>query len=115
SSASTYSTYSLSLHDALPICDSIKIRRFALLHKQFDPDDDEITRTRKIRRSVINDRYGDIISALARGDDSVDVSSVITYQDGSTVKRELSLRIYDLSTYVRPEGLARRPVWSGRR
>lgn len=97
------------------LSDSIKIRRFALLHKQFDPDDDEITRTRKIRRSVINDRYGDIISALARGDDSVDVSSVITYQDGSTVKRELSLRIYDLSTYVRPEGLARRPVWSGRR
>src|SRR5699024_11671927 len=72
------------------LSDSIKIRRFALLHKQFDPDDDEITRTRKIRRSVINDRYGDIISALARGDDAVDVSSVITYQDGSRSEEHTS-------------------------
>ena len=95
--------------------ESIRIHRFVLLHKQFDPDDDEITRTRKVRRSVIDERYSDIIDALGRGDDSVDVSSVITYQDGTTVKRELELKIFDLTTYQAPAGLARRPVWSGRR
>ncbi|HEU5144474.1 MAG TPA: AMP-binding protein, partial [Dermatophilaceae bacterium] len=41
--------------------ESIRVNRFVLLHKQFDPDDDEITRTRKVRRNVIQDRYGDII------------------------------------------------------
>jgi long-chain acyl-CoA synthetase len=38
--------------------ESIAVRRFLLLHKQLDPDDDEITRTRKVRRNVIEDRYG---------------------------------------------------------
>ncbi|MDQ3156360.1 MAG: AMP-binding protein [Actinomycetota bacterium] len=95
--------------------ESIRIHRFVLLHKQFDPDDDEITRTRKVRRSVIDERYSDIIAALARGDESVDVSSVIAYQDGTTVKRELNLRIFDLMRYEAPAGLNRRPVWSGRR
>ena len=95
--------------------ESIRIRRFVLLHKQFDPDDDEITRTRKVRRSVINERYAVIIAALDHGDDWVEVSSVITYQDGTTVKRELSLRIFDLTNYAPPVGLSRRPVWSGRR
>ena len=48
--------------------ESIRVQRFVLLHKQFDPDDDEITRTRKVRRNVIQDRYGLIIDALNRGD-----------------------------------------------
>ena len=95
--------------------ESIRIRRFTLLHKQFDPDDDEITRTRKVRRTVINERYADIINALNRDDEAVNVNSVITYQDGTTVKRDLTLRIFDLTNYVPPAGLNRRPVWSGRR
>lgn len=95
--------------------ESIRIHRFVLLHKQFDPDDDEITRTRKVRRSVIDERYGDIIDALSRAAESVDVSSTIAYQDGTTVKRELTLKIFDLMSYEPPAGLSRRPVWSGRR
>lgn len=95
--------------------ESIRVRRFVLLHKQLDPDDDEITRTRKVRRNVIADRYGDIISALSRGDEQVDVRSRITYQDGSSVERVLQLDIFDLTTYTVPQGRGRRPVWSGRR
>ncbi len=97
--------------------ESIRIRRFVLLHKPLDPDDDEITRTRKVRRSVINERYADIIAALRRGDDTVAVRSVITYQDGSTVERRLDLRIVDLDDPTLPaaSSAARRPVWSGRR
>ncbi|NYF99322.1 AMP-binding protein [Janibacter cremeus] len=95
--------------------EGIRVRRFVLLHKQLDPDDDEITRTRKVRRNVIADRYGDIIAALARADDRVDVRSRITYQDGSSTERVLELGIFDLTTYSVPEGRGRRPVWSGRR
>ena len=95
--------------------ESIRVGRFLLLHKQFDPDDDEITRTRKVRRNVITERYADIISALESGAPGVDVSTTVTYQDGSTVQREIRLAIVDMSTYHVPEGRKRRPVWSGRR
>lgn len=95
--------------------EAIQVERFLLLHKQLDPDDDEITRTRKVRRNVIDERYADLIAALRRGDQEVSISSRITYQDGSSVLRELVLRIFDLTTYQIPAGRGRRPVWSGRR
>ncbi|MEO7131719.1 MAG: AMP-binding protein [Dermatophilaceae bacterium] len=95
--------------------ESIRIKRLVLLHKQFDPDDDEITRTRKVRRNVIAQRYSDIISALAEGADEVSLRSLISYQDGSSVERNLVLTIVDLTTFRAPEGRGRRPVWSGRR
>jgi long-chain acyl-CoA synthetase len=95
--------------------EGIQVRRFVLLHKQFDPDDDEITRTRKVRRSVIGDRYGAIIAALGNGSERVGVTSTVTYQDGSRVDRTIDLRIVDLTTFREPEGRGRRPVWSGRR
>lgn len=95
--------------------EGIRVRRFVLLHKPLDPDDDEITRTRKVRRTVIHDRYAGIIAALRRGDEQVSVRSRVTYQDGTTVERELVLRIVDLTGYAIPPGRGRRPVWSGRR
>jgi len=95
--------------------ESIRVQRFVILHKQFDPDDDEITRTRKVRRSVINKRYADIITALGKGEPSVQVHSSVTYQDGTTVERTIDLRIFDLTSYAVPAGQGRRPVWSGRR
>jgi long-chain acyl-CoA synthetase len=95
--------------------ESIRVKRFVLLHKQFDPDDDEITRTRKVRRNVIQDRYGVIIDALAGGADDVTIRSLITYQDGTQVERNLVLDIVDMTTFRAPEGRGRRPVWSGRR
>ena len=95
--------------------ESIRVQRFVLLHKQFDPDDDEITRTRKVRRNIIQDRYAAIIEALARGDERVGITTTVTYQDGTKVDRTIDLRIVDLTTYRVPEGRGRRPVWSGRR
>ena len=95
--------------------EAIRVERFVLLHKQLDPDDDEITRTRKVRRNVIDERYAAIIAALRGGEEEARISSRITYQDGASVVRELALRIFDLTTYEIPQGRARRPVWSGRR
>ena len=93
----------------------VQVRRFCLLHKQFDPDDDEITRTRKVRRNVISQRYGDIVAALHDGSDQVQVRSLVTYQDGSSAERVLTLDIVDLTGYQPPRHDRERPVWSGRR
>ena len=73
--------------------EGVRIRRFVLLHKQLDADDEELTRTRKVRRGTINARYGEIIGALFGQEDEVALKSVVTYQDGSQVEREISLRI----------------------
>lgn len=95
--------------------DAIKVRRFLLLFKQLDPDDDEITRTRKVRRNVIADRYAALIDALDRGEESVSITNTVTYQDGTSVDRTITLRIRDLEGYVPPKHKKQRPVWSGRR
>jgi long-chain acyl-CoA synthetase len=97
------------------LAESIRVRRFVLLHKQFDPDDDEVTRTRKVRRNVIADRYGEIIAALERGDESATIRSTVTYQDGTRLERTLVLDVVDLTTFHAPDARGRRPVWSGRR
>lgn len=117
--ASKPEIYELVAEDVLrtngDLPEGIQVRRFVLLHKQLDPDDDEITRTRKVRRNVIEQRYADIIAALDRGDAEVTIASTVTYQDGTSVERTIPLRIFDLDTFSVPEGRGRRPVWSGRR
>ena len=60
-----------------------EVSRFALLFKELDADDGELTRTRKIRRKVINERYAELIRALYDGTDNTDLCIAITYQDGS--------------------------------
>ena len=70
-----------------------RIRRFLLLHKELHADDAELTRTRKVRRRHIGDRFADIIHALQGDADSVTVATEITYQDGRTAAVEHELRI----------------------
>jgi long-chain acyl-CoA synthetase len=82
-------------NDDLP--EGIRIRRFVLLHKQLDADDEELTRTRKVRRGAIKDRYGEIIDALFDEVDEVTISSVVTHQDGSRAERDISLRIASMN------------------
>ena len=71
----------------------LAIRRFVNLHKEFDPDDGELTRTRKLRRQVIEDRYRPIIEALYGTERAVDVEARITYETGETgtIRRRLTL------------------------
>ena len=95
--------------------EEIRVRRFLLMFKQLDPDDDEITRTRKVRRNVIADRYADLISALERGADGVTITNTVAYQDGTVVKRETQLTIYDLVDHQPSAQSRQRPVWSSRR
>ena len=75
-----------------------RIRRFILLHKELHADDAELTRTRKVRRRFIAERYADIISGLYGGSDYVQVEMTITYQDGRTATIRTNLRIEDVET-----------------
>jgi long-chain acyl-CoA synthetase len=73
-----------------------RISRFLLLYKELDADDGELTRTRKVRRGVITEKYGDIIDAIYRGASDIPVDTVIKFQDGSTQRVRTSLRVVDL-------------------
>ena len=79
------------VNEELP--DAARIHRFLLLHKELHADDAELTRTRKVRRRHIADRFAEIIEALQGEADSVTVATEITYQDGRTAAVEHELRI----------------------
>ncbi len=70
-----------------------QIRDFVLLYKELDADDEELTRTRKVRRGVINEKYGDIIEALYRGDAAIPVDTTITFQDGTRQRIRTTLTV----------------------
>jgi long-chain acyl-CoA synthetase len=74
-----------------------RIRRFLLLHKELDADDAELTRTRKVRRRLVAQRYDDLISALYSHNEHVDVQNTITYQDGRTATLQTRLKIESLN------------------
>ncbi len=80
------------INEALP--EGLRLRRFVNLHKEFDPDDGEVTRTRKLRRNVIEERYATVIEALYSSAKSVVMKAQITYDSGDTgvIERELALR-----------------------
>ena len=71
-----------------------QIRRFLLLHKELDADDGELTRTRKVRRRIVADRYRALIDALYSDADHVAVESQVTFEDGrvGTMRAELDIR-----------------------
>ncbi|ABE38806.1 AMP-dependent synthetase and ligase [Rhodopseudomonas palustris BisB5] len=73
-----------------------RISRFLLLYKELDADDGELTRTRKVRRTVINEKYADIIDGIYGGKSDIPVDTVIQFQDGTTQRIRTSLKVVDL-------------------
>jgi long-chain acyl-CoA synthetase len=82
-------------NDSLP--PAHRIRKFLLLYKELDADDGELTRTRKVRRGIINEKYADIIDAIYADRPSVDVDTMIVFQDGSRQRIRTTLRVVDLA------------------
>jgi long-chain acyl-CoA synthetase len=76
--------------------EALRIRRFVNLHKPFDPDDGEVTRTRKLRRNVIDKHYAPIIDALYDGRTEIDYEARITYETGDSGVLRRTLAIRDL-------------------
>jgi long-chain acyl-CoA synthetase len=77
-----------------------RISRFLLLYKELDADDGELTRTRKVRRSVINEKYADIIDAIYGGKRDIPVDTIIRFQDGTTQRIRTTLRVVDLGAHA---------------
>jgi long-chain acyl-CoA synthetase len=71
-----------------------EIRKFLILHKELDPDDEEITRTRKVRRGYIAQKYATLIEALYGDRDHVEVQAKVTYEDGrvGTIRADVKIR-----------------------
>jgi long-chain acyl-CoA synthetase len=71
-----------------------QIRKFLILHKELDPDDEEITRTRKVRRGYIAQKYATLIEALYGDGDRVAVEAQVTYEDGrtGTIRADVAIR-----------------------
>lgn len=76
--------------------EAVRIARFALLFKELDADDGELTRTRKVRRSVVAERYAEVVEALYAGGASVALTTCIRYQDGSAREMCGTLKLMDV-------------------
>jgi long-chain acyl-CoA synthetase len=77
-----------------------RISRFLLLYKELDADDGELTRTRKVRRGVINEKYADIIKSIYGSRRDIPVDTVIRFQDGTTQRIRTTLKVVDLSGHA---------------
>jgi len=74
---------------------SCQIHRFVVLHKELDADDGEMTRTRKVRRAVVGEKFNDIVDALYDGLSSIFTETEVTYEDGRKGKISADLQICD--------------------
>jgi long-chain acyl-CoA synthetase len=73
-----------------------RMRKFVLLHKEFDPDEAELTRTRKLRRAYMEERYELMIETMYSGGEEVRVRAEVKYRDGRTGVVETSVRVCSL-------------------
>ena len=76
-----------------------QIRRFLVLHKELDPDDGEITRTRKVKRTFVAEKYSDLVSALYSDKTSIATKTEVTYEDGRKGYLEATLGLVDATLY----------------
>jgi long-chain acyl-CoA synthetase len=79
-----------------------QIKRFLILHKELDADDGELTRTQKVRRSFIAERYAPLIKALYDGSKEADISTEVTFEDGRKGTISARVKIRDMKTEPAP-------------
>lgn len=76
-----------------------QIARFLILHKELDPDDDELTRTRKVRRAFIAQKYGVLVDALFAGSDTQYIETEVKFEDGRIGKIAADIKIRPVKTF----------------
>jgi long-chain acyl-CoA synthetase len=76
--------------------DDIKVRRFLLLAKELDADDAEMTRTRKVRRYYVAEKYADVIEAFYSGKEEAELAATVTYEDGRQATMRSRVRVVDV-------------------
>ena len=80
-----------------------QIHRFLVLHKELDPDDDELTRTRKVRRRFIAEKYAVLIDALYAGRPSQHIQTQVKFEDGRSGTVSADVKIQDARTFSREQ------------
>jgi long-chain acyl-CoA synthetase len=85
---------------------ALGVRRFLLLNKPFDADDNEMTRTRKIRRRFVTEKYAAVVEAFYAGEPEVELATEITFEDGRKTLLKSNIRIDDVAA----EGAATPPA-----
>jgi long-chain acyl-CoA synthetase len=78
-----------------PMLSGCQVHRFVVLHKELDADDGEMTRTRKVRRRIVEDKFADIIGALYDGSGEISTTTEVTYEDGRKGSISATLTIID--------------------
>jgi long-chain acyl-CoA synthetase len=82
-----------------PTLGGSQIHRFLILHKELDPDDGEITRSRKVRRGFISEKYAPLVAALYGGKHECLIETQVRFEDGRTGSISANLKIADAKTY----------------
>lgn len=82
------------VNESLP--DYSRVKRFVILHKEFDADEAELTRTRKLRRGALQQKYADLLEAIYGDQREVKVVAEVKYRDGRTGTVETELRVSDV-------------------
>jgi len=94
---------SVAQDDMLSGC---QIHRFLVLHKELDADDGELTRTRKVRRKVIGEKFEDLVEALYDGKDEIFTETEVTYEDGRKGSISATLTLCDATTVAPAQKIA---------
>ena len=94
---------SVAQDDMLSGC---QIYRFLVLHKELDADDGELTRTRKVRRKVIGEKFEDLVNALYDGKDEIFTETEVTYEDGRKGAISATLTLCDATTVAPAQKIA---------
>ncbi|MCK9516731.1 MAG: AMP-binding protein [Ottowia sp.] len=79
--------------------EATQIKRFLVLHKELDPDDDELTRTRKVRRGFVAEKYRVLVDALYSGKTEQFIETAVKFEDGSSGTVAATLQIVDAKTF----------------
>jgi len=77
-----------------------QIHRFIVLHKELDADDDELTRTRKVRRRFIHDKYDVLVDAMYAGRSEQYIETMVKFEDGRTGKISATLKVNEARVYA---------------
>jgi len=85
-----------------PMMAGAQIKRFLILHKELDADDGELTRTQKVRRGFIAERYGALVTALYDGSKEADIATEVTFEDGRKGTIKARVKIRDMETVPAP-------------
>lgn len=95
-------TYKLIEKDVIRVNETLpekaRVQKYTLLHKEFDPDEGELTKSRKIRRAFLEKRYGGLLDAVYTGKNEVAIEAEVVYRDGRTGKVTTNLKIKTTSS-----------------